>query len=180
MKKLIIILFIGCCIVSIESCLQKYLDVAPQAGLTEQDVFTKYENTKSFLDGMYKGQNNTIKIWHYIWFQFWGHKYGWDALTDMSDQGRMGNSLQIIKAGNLASTLFRFEALADARDMLHSPYINIRKCNLILANIKKIKDASQEDLDDLAAQAYFIRAYGHMTFDRLLGGNALYYQSYRT
>jgi len=52
MKKyyLIIILFVSFTFVS---CLDDYLDKAPESGLVTEDVFSKYENFKLFFDAVY-------------------------------------------------------------------------------------------------------------------------------
>ncbi len=42
-KYIILILCSGMFAIFLPSCLDSYLDKAPESGLTEQDVFSKYE-----------------------------------------------------------------------------------------------------------------------------------------
>ena len=49
MKRFIILLlFTGLFMFIAPSCLEDYLDKAPESGLTEDEIFTKYENFKLF------------------------------------------------------------------------------------------------------------------------------------
>lgn len=43
------------------SCLNEYLDKAPDAGLDEKEVFSKYANFKSYFYAVYNGANFNIK-----------------------------------------------------------------------------------------------------------------------
>jgi hypothetical protein len=58
MKKFIILLlFTGLGLFIAPSCLEDYLDKAPESGLTEEEIFTKYENFKNFFMLFTKGRN---------------------------------------------------------------------------------------------------------------------------
>lgn len=45
------------------SCLKEYLDKAPESGLTEDIVFTKYANFKLFFDAIYDGRKYYNNGW---------------------------------------------------------------------------------------------------------------------
>ena len=49
------------------SCLGSYLDKAPDSGLNENEVFSKYANFKSYFYSVYSGANFNIKA-HYLKF----------------------------------------------------------------------------------------------------------------
>ena len=53
-RKKYIILLVGILLFSCED----YLDKAPEAGLTTEEVFSKYENFRSFFDAVYTGTSN--------------------------------------------------------------------------------------------------------------------------
>ena len=98
MKRLITILCVPVLfILLLASCVEDYLDKAPESGLTEADVFSKYENFKKFFDGIYEGNKvdgttwraYNIKTGYSLYFDFWDQKYTMEALTDMSDMGRV-------------------------------------------------------------------------------------------
>ena len=89
MKKYIILIFVGVFAFLLPSCLEKYLDKAPESGLTKEDVFSKYENFKLFFDAVYNRSGNiNIKSAYPLWFDMSTDKFTWESLTDMADQGR--------------------------------------------------------------------------------------------
>ena len=45
----------------------------------------------------------------------------------------------------------------------------IRVSNIALEKVDQIKDATQEDIEDLRGQAYFIRGYAHFVLNRYWG-----------
>lgn len=177
MKKIItLLLCIGICIIFNTSCLKSYLDKAPESGLTEEDVFSKYENFKKFFEAVYEGQklsgttqyDYNIKSAFSLYFSQWDQKYGWDDLTDMSDVGRVMEG-QTIKGGAVSSIVNKFTYDPARRPILESMFTIIRISNLSLKNINKLKDASQEDIDDYTAQAHFVRAFAHFTLFKIWG-----------
>jgi starch-binding outer membrane protein, SusD/RagB family len=93
-------------ILLLTSCVEDYLNKAPESGLTEADVFSKYENFKKFFDAIYEGNKNdngtmrayNIKNAYSLYFDFWDQKYTMEALTDMSDMGRVMDA-QVVKSG---------------------------------------------------------------------------------
>ncbi len=66
------------------------------------------------------------------------------------------------------------------KPIMKSMFVVIRESNMTLQNIGLLTDAQQEDIDDLIAQAHFLRAFAHFAFFKVVGGNALYYKCYRT
>lgn len=170
MKKYIIIfLCIGLSSLLLTSCLEEYLDKAPEAGLTTEEIYSKYVNFMLYFDGVYNGKigsyEHNIKTGYPLYFDiniYGGMITTMEALTDNSDMARMGAS-QSIKSGNMGSLLQRFTYEAIRRPILRSMFIVIRKCNTALQNIGMLKDATQEDTDDIIAQAHFVRAFAHFT-----------------
>ena len=182
-KYIIMMLFLGLSSVFLNSCLEKYLDKAPESGLSEKDVFTKYSNFKSYFDGIYYGKATSegaadgssgsfdfnLRVAYYFNFISWGQKYTWESLTDMSDVGRV-EFAQPIKSGNIASEIYKYSYNGAYRPILASMFIVIRKCNTVLQNIGLLKDVKQEDIDDFIAQAHFARAFAHFELLRIWGG----------
>lgn len=177
MKKYILILFCaGFFAVFSTSCFKDYLDKAPESGLTEEEVFSKYENFKSFFDAVYNGTqqlngtgtyyNFNIRTAYPFYFTLSDLKYTWECLTDMSDMGR-GSGLAV-KGGSMQSTL-KWYTTDRVAPILSSMFIDIRICNMVLKNIGMLKDVKQEDIDDFIAQAHFVRAFAHFELFRLWG-----------
>lgn len=176
MKKFIILLlFAGVGIFIAPSCLEDYLDKAPESGLTEEEIFTKYQNFKQFFYAVYEGQkryNNNwrdynIKTAFPLYFSFWDQKYSLEGMTDAADQGRYMES-HTFKSGS-CSFINKFTYDGNRRPILESMFTSIRISNMTLEKIDMLQDASQEDKDDLIAQAHFVRAFCHFTLNRLWG-----------
>ncbi|MBO9616175.1 MAG: RagB/SusD family nutrient uptake outer membrane protein [Dyadobacter sp.] len=177
MKRLITILCVPVLfILLLASCVEDYLDKAPESGLTEADVFSKYENFKKYFDDMYEGnrldgttwRGYNIKNAYSLYFDFWDQKYTLEALTDMSDMGRVMDA-QVIKGGQISAIINKMTYDPQRRPILGSMFYIIRKCNMALKNIGMLKDASPVDINDFKGQAHFIRAFAHFELFRLWG-----------
>lgn len=174
MKRYIVLLIFGLCTTLLTSCLKQYLDKAPESGLSETEVFTKYENFKMFFQTVYNGQVGTfnIKSGYSLYFGSWSNKWAWDQLTDITDNGRYSAS-QTIKQGimnwgNLDNVMVK--ETAGSRSMHRGMYQSIRICNTVFDKIGMLKDASQKDIDDFLAQAHFVRAFAHFHVFKFWGG----------
>ena len=159
------------------SCLESYLNEAPDAGLTTEVVFSKYDNIVKFFDAVYEGQrvisgttyDYNIKCAHPLYFAA-RMEYTWDEMTDMSDGGRQYEA-QSIKAGQMGGTIDKWAGPVSSKNIpiLPSMFESIRICNMTLKNINMLQDAQQVDVDDLIGQAHFIRAYAHFALFRIWG-----------
>ncbi len=181
-KHILVFIFVGLSTVLFNSC-EKYLDKAPESGLTEEEVFTNYLNFKQFFDSVYDGQfytyvsisqtynwyNFNIKLAIYMYFIQWGQKYTWESLTDLSDVGRL-EFAQPIKSGNIASDTYKFIWSGAHRPIFKAMWIVIRTCNVALEKIHMLKNVDEEIINDFKAQAHFIRAFAHMELLRVFGG----------
>jgi len=176
-KYLKIIVFAGILAVIFPSCLESYLNEAPDAGLTTEVVFSKYDNITKFFDAVYEGQrvisgttyDYNIKCAHPLYFAA-RMEYTWDEMTDMSDGGRQYEA-QSIKAGQMGGTIDKWAGPVSSKNIpiLPSMFESIRICNMTLKNINMLQDAQQVDVDDLIGQAHFIRAYAHFALFRIWG-----------
>jgi hypothetical protein len=186
MKKIVILfILLGMSLVLPTSCLKKYLDKAPDQGLTETEIFTKYQNFKDFFDAVYAGQSTgsqdyNIKLAFPLYWDLWDQKYSMESVTDASDQGRYMEG-QAWKSGNMSETIVNKMTYDGARNpVLQSMFTIIRISNIALRKVDLISDAPDENAkNDLRGQAYFVRALGHFTLmhwwgpmpylDRVLG-----------
>lgn len=177
MKRFIIILLLtGTSIFIAPSCLEEYLDKAPESGLSEDEIFTKYANFKQFFYGVYEGQkyfsggwrDYNIKNGFPRYFSHWDQKYSWEGMTDAADQGRYMEG-HTFKSGQVSAFVNKFTYDGKRRPILESMFMAIRKCNITLAKIDLLQDAEQEDKDDLIAQAHFVRAFAHFELMRIWG-----------
>jgi hypothetical protein len=178
MKKFIIILVLaGMSLVLPTSCLKQYLDKAPQQGLTSDQIFTKLDNFKLYFDAVYAGTKYVGTAWDDyniknafpLYFAVWDQKYSYEDVTDAADAGRYMEG-QAWKSGNMSETIVnKLTYDAVRRPILESMFTDIRISNMALRNVKKIADADDAAKNDLTGQAYFIRAFCHMTLMNLWG-----------
>lgn len=169
MKKYIILFFVGLSTFLLPSCLESYLNKAPESGLSKEDVFSKYDNFKLFFDAVYrKSSNMNITSTYPLWFDMSTDKFTWESLTDMADQGRMLHS-QLIKSGGITELHLNRLTYSGERPIFTAMFQVIRICNTALENINMLKNTNQEDIDDFIAQAHFVRAYAHFELFRIWG-----------
>lgn len=178
MKKniLLTLMFLGLSLILPTSCLEEYLDKAPESGLTTEEVFSRPDNFEKFFYAVYNGQKRygtnwrdySIKNGFPLYFGFWDQKYTWEGLTDFSESGRYMEG-HTIKAGQVSSIINKFTYDGDRRPILESMFTCIRICNITLQNIHMLKGVDQVEIDDYTAQAHFVRAFCHFELFRLWG-----------
>ncbi len=150
--------------VLLTSCLEKYLDKAPESGLNSDGVFTKFDNAKKFFDFVYNtntDENGGVYYSSELRITAKG-SLDYDCVTDFCDAGRV-MWWAYHKWGPLGDNNVHFGP------MLPAHWSNIRRVNLFLQNVNKLTDGKQEDIDDLIAQAHFIRGFCHFEIFRLWG-----------
>jgi starch-binding outer membrane protein, SusD/RagB family len=172
MKKIIILfILLGMSLVFPTSCLKEYLDKAPAQGLNEQEIFTKVDNFKKFFDAVYSGRkvysgsyrDFNIKMAYQLYWDLWDQKYSIASVTDASDNGRYMEG-HAWKSGNMSETIVNKMTYDGARNpVLESMITCIRISNIALRKVDRIQDADDAAKNDLRGQAYFIRAFSHMT-----------------
>ncbi len=160
-----------------------YLDVSPDSGLTEEELFTNFSNSQKFFNAVYNGDKTELDPKAYnldvmstfpIEFENGPRSFGLNQTVDLYCVSKSGGSTSFIKGtwgpsawfdssyGNSTSNNFR---------PIYKGLFNIiRVCNTTLQNIDKIEDANkQSDIEDLRGQAYFLRAYAHFTLGSIWG-----------
>ena len=159
--------------------LENYLDKAPESGLTDEIVFSKYANFKLYFDAIYDGRRYYSGSWRTTWnykscvpfyIDEWDQKYCFNSTTDMCDQGRYMEG-HAWKSGNMSETIISKLCYDGARrPTLGACYDDIRICNVAIRKAKLVQDwATQEDMYDFMGQAYFMRAFFHWTLFRYWG-----------
>ena len=168
MRKKIILLCLAVGGLLFPSC-EDYLDVSPEAGLTEEEVFGKYANISKFFNAVYSGRDNrNIKTSFPVYLNYWDQRWGLNYMTDIEDLGR--NSWNPVKQGILASHIEKLTYDGARRPVWDAMFRSIRVANLLLENSHRVQDAPKpSDIEDLRGQAYFVRAYCHMVLANLWG-----------
>ncbi len=155
------------------SCLNAYLDKAPDSGLSEEEVFSKYQNYKSFLYAVYTGSNSKLRAFHPLTFAFNNKKFTFEGITDMCDMARLTDSQSIkMGNGNNAIWIVGYNTTGggnkEAAKVTYAWRI-LRICNIAIDKIDKLQDATEQQKEDLLGQAYFVRAYVNFEIFRFYG-----------
>jgi hypothetical protein len=161
----------------LSACLEEYLDRAPDSGLTEKEVFSKFVNYKNFLYAVYSAaavssevdpNGRSIQPHFPLYFVRWDQKATLESFTDMCDMARFQYAQQP-KRG-VASEGFAGR-MGYYKDRAKVPFSwkAIRVCNLAIAHADEVLDISEVDKNDLLGQAYFVRAFCHFELFRFYG-----------
>lgn len=154
------------------SCLNAYLDRSPDSGLSEEEVFSKYENYKSFFYAAYTGSNSKLRAFHPLTFAFNNQKFTFEGITDMCDMSRLTNPQAIkLGGGQQAIWVVGYNTGVSGKESAKVTYAwrIIRICNIAIDKIGMLQDATEQQKEDLLGQAYFVRAYVNFEIFRLYG-----------
>ncbi len=164
------------------SCEKDFLDKAPESGLSEEDVFTKYDNFMKYFDGIQDGQyydfsrptgdaktwgDFNIQVAYPLRYHRGNQKTQWSTMTEIADAARGATSLTF-KTGNFMQYSFIY-TYANYVPILRGCFMVIRRANTAMEKIDMLEDASQKDKDDIMGQAYFYRAMAHFALLRTWG-----------
>ena len=173
MKKILNSGIIALCLV-FSGC--DWLDINPETGLDETEVFTIWDNYKAYFDYVYGSsvanseRNTNIKQGYPLYLDNWSLRFTWLAMTDMCDTGRLIRA-QSIKAGTLGANVEVFTTDLTRRPVSYSMFKIIRICNKAIGNIDRVQNIpSEQDKNDILGQAYFVRGFAHFVLCRYFGG----------
>lgn len=173
MKKITSILFLSMAMLCSTGCLNEYLDKAPDAGLTDTEVFSKYANFKNYFYSVYGGSNFNIRCHYPLHWCMNSQKVTLEELTDMCDKSRIQRS-QSIRLGNGSDATWLIGYMtADSNypnnAKVPNTWKSIRVCNMAIDKASEIQDCTEAERNDLIGQAYFVRAFCHFELFRLYG-----------
>jgi starch-binding outer membrane protein, SusD/RagB family len=169
LRGLVISLILG-----LTSC-TKYLDKAPEAEISQTDAFINFTNFQGFTEEMYSCIPDYIGcVWACDWLMADEvlHKDGGIWLNDAFDKGDYwawtGGAawvswLDADKPNN--STTSSFD-----KDLWPNSWYVIRKANLGLENLDKLKKATQEEKNLIKGQLLFFRGFFHFELMTFWGG----------
>ena len=177
MKKFRNILLISAALVSAAGC--HFLDVDPELGVTEEEVFGTYKNFRNFLYGAYDANDPlNLGLGSPMRVDMCRTRIALISTTDASDPCRYGNAHNQWKVGVLKEQVLGRYTFDDedwtssSRDMpiAKAMFKAIRIANMALEHESYLQNVDQNLKDDLIGQAHFIRAYAHFTLVRYFGG----------
>lgn len=173
MKKTLLIISSALILMTSPSC--SWLDVNPDLGLSEEEVFTNWKNFEAYFNYVYEGTTGSyptnITLGYPMFVNGNRRRFTFNALTDMCDAGRLVRAQQI-KAGKMGENMSTFTTDNSHRAAIASSMFKIiRISNKCIENIDRVKNfKSETDRHDILAQAYFVRAYAHFVLVRYWGG----------
>lgn len=172
-NKIIKISFVLGLLLFSASC-EDYLDIAPEANITVDEVFENFDNAQGFIEEMYSLVTD--------------YQYGGHSQTDWlyGDDATINNGWQFsnhIDRGNLDqwqthgfSYLWKPTSKSSSQTVAHNrpgvyngSILGIRKANIAIANIDLMVDATQAEKDVILGQAYFFRAFFHTQIMKFWG-----------
>jgi starch-binding outer membrane protein, SusD/RagB family len=174
MKKIIKFLIVVFPVILFYSC-EDYLEKTPLADVTDEDIFSTYENFQGFIDPMY---SDVLSYTHIAIGN--GLMYGGDVIGHMraGKWGNDGDYWGIIKLdGNGVFVKNRGkwgygpdEASNDnPKGMWSGSWSGIRKANIALEYFDMLSGTEEEN-DLIKGQAHFFRAFFHWEIIRCFGG----------
>ena len=167
MKYLKYLLFSAMAMLS-TSC-EKYLDKSPEMGLTDQQVYSSYQSFRATLDKVYVLDFDLfVPTWNGGFFAL-GDEGLTTATGDPARSINNGNyqdnsSIETRWTGSSTSSSITSDGIA------FLSFQNMRTVNICMERINDIKDATQQQKDELLGQAYFYRAWNYFQLIRRYGG----------
>ncbi len=150
------LLLIGANVLGVISCKDKFLEVDPTGQVAESGL-PNLKGSEALLIGAYSALNGKgINDWHAgasNWL--WGSVRGGDA-NKGSDAGDF-SSINPIQRFELDATN------GEVSGKWNGSFEGVARTNLLLNTLKKVKDAKEEDLKRIEAEARFLR--GHYYFE---------------
>lgn len=158
------------------SC-KKYLDRADESIVSGDDAFKNFTNFQGFTEELYNcipdfsnaywtnswnwGEDeiqSTARDFHFVVKIDNGDFWGWQAQYDGWQAGWMDRNNTNTSDDRFSKSLWRLG------------WYGIRKANLGLANIGKLKDATDEERNLIKGQLLFFRGWFHFMFMQYFGG----------
>lgn len=170
MKKIVIqIIFSTIIMLGFWSC-ENYLDVPPDANISQDDIFSNYNSFQGFVDQLYEcmvdynnhaicvsanlgGETMGSKAWNSAYHGTYGNY--WAIVNNSSRSIYVGYGSDFDKAGQLG--LWDYSWKGD------------RIANIALENLDKLTNATTEEKNLIEGQARFFRAFLHWEIVRAYG-----------
>lgn len=170
------IILTGILTLSLSGC--GYLNVDPELGITEEDVFSTFTSAYSFLNVVYDANNGKNKTTVNLTYPFYmdmlqDFYFAWVATTDAADCGRLGYAQRNFKQGYLSQDIinqFTFSSATADKPVADAMFKMIRIANKSIANFPMLRNGTEKERNQLLGEAYFIRGISHFNLCRYFGG----------
>lgn len=173
------ILSITLLFITLTSC-EDYLEKSPDLGLTEDDVFQEYESARGFLD-----QNYSMLEDFHIWSSQGLFNLNYTSISDetaliIDDL----NLTRFVIAGQWKDFPNKGEigwngCCGNQSPIMGRAFRGLRITNKIIANVETVPDLSQDQINELLGQAYFLRAWWYFNIITRWGGMPIFDKVYK-
>ncbi len=156
-----------------------FLDVDPELGLSDEEVFGSYSAFRKYFDWIYesnggKNMERVLIAYPFYYDLFQQYSFSWYNTTDIADAGKMGVTQQYFKQGSLTQDFLEKVTFdtgkADNKPIAKAMFSTIRRCNMTIAHIDECLNITEDQKNDLLGQAFALRGFAHFTLCRLFGG----------
>lgn len=159
-------------LVALGSCACGWLDINPNLGIDEDEVFGSFRNIRKYfdytmstydfqmLDNMYMG--STIEE------ESSSQKYTLDGTTDIADMGLIGKNMEY-KQCNLSWETVNGRNISN-KPISQAMWTTIRIANRTIEHLPDIPDCTDRERDETFGYAYFLRGFCHFVLCRRFGG----------
>jgi hypothetical protein len=167
---------------SIISC-EDYLDVNPDLGLTEDDVFSSYESTRGYLDNCYE----VLMDMHH-WRSQGINRATVNSLSDEAGSPFNGNIQSVLNSGAWSNRWAGIPEIGwgggnagyDQGSAFTNAVYAIRIVNKVLDRLEgdQVPGVADQQKEELLGQAYFFRAWYYFQIIQRAGGMPLLDKAY--
>ena len=151
-----------------------WLDVDPELGLSDEDVFSTYKNYRQYFDYIFTTDTDytplNIHEGYPMYVDYSARRFSFVATTDAADAGRLLRAQQEVKIGKLSQETVHDFSFGEGRPIAEAMFKIIHVANRSIENIDMLKNARPSERADLLGQAYFVRGYAHFVLCRFYGG----------
>lgn len=149
------------------SC-ERYLDIAPDQGITDKDVYKNFDSYRGFMDNAYNDLDQ--------WFAYGGYGNSLNHIGTISDElASLYNSTAaaVVNSGNWSGKNIKHMEIGNdlaTRTSIARAYEGMRIANRTIADINKVNGITPEQKNELLGQAYFLRAWFYFQLITRYGG----------
>ena len=151
-----------------------WLDVDPELGLSDEDVFSTYKNYRQYFDYIFSTETEytpkNIHEGYPMYVDYSDRRFSFVATTDAADAGRLLRAQQEVKIGKLSQETVHDFSFGGDRPIAEAMFKIIHVANRSIENIGMLQNARPSERADLLGQAYFVRGYAHFVLCRFYGG----------
>lgn len=179
-KKILVTMLIGVFVFS--SC-QKYLDVAPEVGVPEIEIYGTFPRFQGFVENMYQCMIDFSKAdrnysnWNWSNDVFENNSLAMQRTQETGNykgiQGRFGYMYAsgggIMPDGGTGNDNIHSSSTGQKRSYWEHGYYAIKQANIAIQKISMM-EGTQEEKDLILGQAYFFRAFYHFQIMTVWGG----------